>query len=208
MAGAGFTTFTAGSVLTATQVNTYLMQQAVMVFTNEAARDAAITSPSKGMIAYLTTPTVPTSNAGAKTIYNGSVWVCVTPQNNVVLTKQGNYLAGTYVDLATVGPSVTLVTGTTALVTLSATLYTQSADRCYAGVAVSGASTIAGTNNFSCSLYSRDAAASDNSIASVSYTGIITGLTAGTNIFTMKYAATASNFMSASNRSLTVTGVA
>jgi hypothetical protein len=178
------------------------------VFTNEAARDAAITSPTEGMHAYLTAPTVPTSNAGAQTIYNGSAWVCVTPQNAVVLTKQGNYLGTSYVDLATVGPAVTLVTGTTAMVTIAATLYNQNADRCFAGVAVSGASTIAGTNNFAASLLSIATAASDNVIASVSYTGIITGLTAGTNTFTMKYAGTSSNFMSASNRSLTVMGIA
>ena len=179
------------------------------VFTNEAARDAAITSPTEGMHVYLTAPTVPTSNAGAQTIYNGSAWVCVTPQNAVVLTKEGSYLGGSYVNLATVGPAVTLVTGTTALVTISAALYNQSADRCYAGVAVSGASTIAGTNNFSASVYSRDTNGfSDNLEASASYTGIITGLTAGTNTFTMKYAGTSSNLMSASNRSITVMGIA
>ena len=184
------------------QINDY-------IFTTEAARDAAITSPVKGMRAYITAPTVPTSTSGAQTIYNGSVWVCLTPQNAVVLTKEGSYLAGTYSNLTTVGPAVTLVTGTTALITISAALYNQSADRCYAGVAVSGASTIAGTNNFSASVYSRDTNGfSDNLEASASYTGIITGLTAGTNTFTMKYAGTASNLMSASNRSITVQGVA
>lgn len=205
------TTVNTGDVLTASEWNQSVVANSLMgnpVFTNEAARDAAIPSPTEGMVCYLTAPTIPTNTAGARTLYNGSVWVCLTPQNSTVLTKQSSYLGTTYVDLSTVGPAVTLVTGTTAMVTISATLYTQSADRCYAGVAVSGASTIAGTNNFSASLYSRDAAASDNSIASVSYTGIITGLTAGTNTFTMKFAGTSSNLMSASNRSLTVVGVA
>ena len=208
------TTRSVGDAVTAADYNIMandVLQFAPMVqgvFTNEAARDAAITSPTEGMHAYLTAPTVPTSNAGAQTIYNGSAWVCVTPQNAVVLTKQGNYLGTSYVDLATVGPAVTLVTGTTAMVTIAATLYNQNADRCFAGVAVSGASTIAGTNNFAASLLSIATAASDNVIASVSYTGIITGLTAGTNTFTMKYAGTSSNFMSASNRSLTVMGIA
>lgn len=53
MAGAGFKTFNAGDVLGATDVNTYLMQQTVMVFADATARDAAIPSPAEGMIVYL-----------------------------------------------------------------------------------------------------------------------------------------------------------
>ena len=41
MAGAGAKLFVSGDVLTAAQVNTYLMDQAVMVFASAAARDAA-----------------------------------------------------------------------------------------------------------------------------------------------------------------------
>ena len=54
MAGAGFKTFSAGEVLLASEVNTYLMQQAVMVFGSSAVRATAIPSPSEGMLAYLT----------------------------------------------------------------------------------------------------------------------------------------------------------
>jgi len=54
MAGAGFKTFTVGEVLTATDVNTYLMQQTVMVFATAAARSSAIAAPSEGMVTYLT----------------------------------------------------------------------------------------------------------------------------------------------------------
>ena len=53
MAGAGFKTFASGDVLTAADVNTYVMQQQVMVFADATARDAAITSPTEGMHAYL-----------------------------------------------------------------------------------------------------------------------------------------------------------
>ena len=53
MAGAGFKTFAAGDVLTASDVNTYIMQQQIMVFADASARDAAITSPAEGMFAYL-----------------------------------------------------------------------------------------------------------------------------------------------------------
>jgi hypothetical protein len=53
MAGAGYRNFVAADVLTAAQVNTYLMQQSVMKFASETARDAAIVSPSAGMVAYI-----------------------------------------------------------------------------------------------------------------------------------------------------------
>ena len=58
MSGAGVTVFTAGSQLTATQVNTYLMDQVVAYFADSAARDAAFgaagqPSLSAGRVAYL-----------------------------------------------------------------------------------------------------------------------------------------------------------
>jgi hypothetical protein len=51
--GSGFKTFTAGAVLTASDVNNYLMEQSVMVFATTAARDLAITSPEEGMVAFI-----------------------------------------------------------------------------------------------------------------------------------------------------------
>jgi len=67
MAGAGFKTFAVGEVLTATNVNTYLMQQSVMVFADASARSTAITAQSEGMVTYL---------SGDNTLwcYNGSAW--------------------------------------------------------------------------------------------------------------------------------------
>lgn len=53
MAGAGYKSFTAGAILGATDVNTYLMEQTVMVFADATARDAAIASPAEGMVVYL-----------------------------------------------------------------------------------------------------------------------------------------------------------
>jgi hypothetical protein len=67
MAGAGFKVFVDGDVLTATQVNTYLQQQAVMALATATARDTAITSPSEGMVAYLL-------DSNNLTYYNGSAW--------------------------------------------------------------------------------------------------------------------------------------
>jgi hypothetical protein len=68
MAGAGFKTFASGEVLTATNVNTYLMQQTIMVFADVSARSTAITSPSEGMFAYL-------SDTNLLTYYDGASWV-------------------------------------------------------------------------------------------------------------------------------------
>ena len=53
MAGAGFKVFENGNVLTASEVNTFMMDQQIMVFADAAARDAAILSPSEGMFAFL-----------------------------------------------------------------------------------------------------------------------------------------------------------
>jgi len=63
-------TFAIGEVLTSSDVNTYLMNQSVMVFTNSAARTAAIPSPTAGMVTYLT-------GTNAVESYNGSAWVSV-----------------------------------------------------------------------------------------------------------------------------------
>ena len=68
MAGAGFKDFQAGDVLTAVEVDTYLMQQSIMVFANATARDAAITSPAEGYHCFL-------SDTDALQYYTGSAWV-------------------------------------------------------------------------------------------------------------------------------------
>jgi hypothetical protein len=52
MAGAGKKTFTAGEILTASDTNTYLMEQTVMNFAGTAARASAIPTPSEGMTTY------------------------------------------------------------------------------------------------------------------------------------------------------------
>jgi hypothetical protein len=53
LAGAGFKLFQDGNVLLASEVNNFMMEQQIMVFADAAARDAAITSPSEGMFAFL-----------------------------------------------------------------------------------------------------------------------------------------------------------
>ena len=72
MAGAGYKLFNTGDVLTAAQVNTYLMQQSVMVFANSTARTTALSGVlAEGMLSYLLD-----TNAVEK--YDGSSWGAIT----------------------------------------------------------------------------------------------------------------------------------
>lgn len=71
MAGAGYKLFNTGDVLTATQVNTYLMQQTVMVFANSTARTTALSSVlAEGMLSYL-------QDTNAVEKYDGSSWSAI-----------------------------------------------------------------------------------------------------------------------------------
>jgi hypothetical protein len=65
---AGFKTFVAGDVLTAAEVNTYLMSQAIPVFANAAAAGSAIASPQEGQHRFL-------KDTDAFEYYTGSAWV-------------------------------------------------------------------------------------------------------------------------------------
>lgn len=67
MAGAGRKTFVAGNVLTATEVNEYLMDQAVMRFATASARSTALPTPSEGMVSYL-------DSTNVVEVYDGSSW--------------------------------------------------------------------------------------------------------------------------------------
>jgi hypothetical protein len=51
--GSGFKNFTTASVLTASDVNNYLMEQTVMSFASTGARDVQVASPEAGMVAYV-----------------------------------------------------------------------------------------------------------------------------------------------------------
>jgi hypothetical protein len=66
-AGQGFKTFTTGEVLTAGDVNGYLMQ-GINVFADATARDAAITAPAEGQFAF-------TKDNNSLWYYDGAAWV-------------------------------------------------------------------------------------------------------------------------------------
>jgi len=79
MAGAGAKLFTSGSVLTADQVNTFLMDQSIMRFTSTTTRDAAFGGAgeptlAEGMFAY-------TTDTNTLWFYTGSAWQNVLGSN-------------------------------------------------------------------------------------------------------------------------------
>ena len=86
MAGAGAKLFTSGAVLTAAQVNTFLMDKAVMLFASTAARDAAFgcagePTLSEGMISYI-------SDTNSLLYYSGTAWSSLGEDDQFVLAAQ------------------------------------------------------------------------------------------------------------------------
>jgi len=78
--------FTNGSPLPASDLNTYLMNQSVMVFANSTARSAALTAPTEGMVTYL-------EDTGLVYVYNGSSWVDIN-DNTAAIPKSTVTAAG------------------------------------------------------------------------------------------------------------------
>lgn len=98
-------------------------------------------------------------------------------------TAQGT-TSTSYTDLSTTGPAVTLTTGTTALVLLSSLANNTAANNTnFFGVAVSGATTLAASDANGVWGFDANSANSDT----ISGLVLLTGLTAGSNTFTMKY---------------------
>lgn len=108
-----FLDFTAGQVLTADLVDTYLMRQAVMIFDSSAARSSAISTAviTEGMVTYL-------KDTNSLEQYDGSGWVSVT--NSTINTQSGTAYtllatdAGKFVRF-TSSSAVTLTIGTALL---------------------------------------------------------------------------------------------
>lgn len=92
--GSGWKEFQANAVLTASEVNGYLMNQSVLVFADTAAYTNSGFTPDDGAVRYIET-------AGAPEYYDGTNWVRLAAQSEIggfVTTEQG--------DLATFDPTV------------------------------------------------------------------------------------------------------
>lgn len=115
-------------------------------------------------------------------------------------TNSDSVTSTSYADVATVGPRVSVVTGSSALVTVTGRVINNTAGQnTYINYDVSGATTIAANDDnaymFTCPVinYSQQG----------SSTMLLTGLTPGTNTFTMKYRVTGGTG-TVDNRRLTV----
>lgn len=153
-------TFVANSALTAAQLNTFIRDNL-----NETAPARATTA--------------------------GSLFVSTT--DNAIAERpnaQGDFLTAqsttqtTYVDVATPGPSVTLTTGAQAIVFLvSEMANTGAGGSSYVTYVISGA-TNASASDLGELIFTQGSSLADDRYMSVSW---VTGLTPGSNTFTMKY---------------------
>lgn len=92
MAGAGYKLFSTGDVLSASDVNTYLMQQTVMSFASAAARTTALSGIlAEGLVSYL-------QDTNVVEIYTGAAWVSLDDPNaiqNSIVDAKGDLLTAT-----------------------------------------------------------------------------------------------------------------
>src|SRR5215471_3152234 len=191
-----YTTIVSGTTIASSWANANVRDQVVTPFASASARNSAISSPVEGMIAV-------TNDVNVLTVYNGSAWVCITPVTAVVATSQ-NTASTTYVDLGTVGPAVTLETGTQALVTVGATMTNGTInDGAAMSFAVSGATTLAAAD--ANAVYLQNVASGQN--FGYSFVSLVTGLTAGSNTFTAKYRAVTGGTATFVNRNIVVVGI-
>jgi len=178
-AGLGFKDFVTGEVLTAADVDGYLMQ-GIWVFASAAARDAAVTSPQEGNACYL-------KDTDAVLTYSGSAWVAVggsgVPANNFnVVTTNESTSSTSYTALTTAG-AVTLTTGTKALVIVGMGSNNPTGGaRQFMSFSVSGATTIAASDQYAAYIATND-------VQGISRASVVT-LTAGSNTFTTQFKTT------------------
>jgi hypothetical protein len=76
--------FSNGSVLNASDLNDYLMNQSVMVFSSSTTRAAALTAPVEGMLTWL-------QDVNRYQFYDGSAWVDLTDEASGWSDKAANY---------------------------------------------------------------------------------------------------------------------
>ena len=85
-AGQGFKTFVTGEVLTAVDVNGYLMQ-GINVFATTTARNAAITAPAEGQFAF-------TKDTNSLWYYDGAAWVASGATGDIEGVTAGTGITG------------------------------------------------------------------------------------------------------------------
>lgn len=156
-------TATAGSVLTAAQWNTNVRDNL-----NETC------------VAKATTP-------GSMFVATGANAIAERIPSGLAVTTEQTTTSTTYTDLTTAGPAVTVTTGTKAIVGFNSKMSNDTNGApALASYAVSGATTVAASDSY-CLFTETDSSNLDS--MSHSWARLHTGLTAGSNTFTMKYRA-------------------
>lgn len=192
---AGHKTWSIGEEVVNTDFNPIIADQIVAQYASAAARNAGWVGPPEGAVTYL-------RDVDQLQVFNGSVWVATTPVTAFNATSDTR-TGATFGDLTGgAGPAVSVLTGTTALVLIQCEFNNSGgADVVAVGVAVSGATTKAATDQDSVKFLGPIGAQFAGSAAVV-----LTGLTAGSNTFTLKYRA-ATGTITALNRRVTVIGI-
>lgn len=125
--------------------------------------------------------TLTTGSSGAVTV---AASVASSPITGSYIEAGGSTSTAVYADLATVGPTVTVNTNTSVVCYISAAVYpTTSAGNAFISFAVSGATTVAASDDNS--VWTTTAYAFNTMRLATAV--VITGLTPGSNTFTMKY---------------------
>jgi hypothetical protein len=114
--------FSNGSVLNASEINDNLMNQSVMVFSNSAARTAAITSPLEGMLTWL-------EDVNRYEVYttswvqliNPNAWTSYTPTTGNLTLGNGTITAKYNVVGKTIFLAIRFVLGSTSAISGSPT---------------------------------------------------------------------------------------
>ena len=141
----------------------------------------------------------PTLTTFATPISLGGVTARSWPISATVTTAETQAASTAYADLATVGPTVTMTTGTSVLVMLNATCARSAAgNSAYMSVAVSGATTTAASDTNAAVVQS--AGGGSNVLCRM----LLLSVTAGSNTFTAKYKNDGGTTWTFSNRSMTV----
>jgi hypothetical protein len=87
-----FKSWSVGEKLTSSDVNTYLGNQTVSTFSSAGARNSAITSPTEGQLAYITSSDSYTYHDGSgwQNLLFGAAWIAYTPTlSNITLGSGG-----------------------------------------------------------------------------------------------------------------------
>lgn len=147
--------------------------------------------------------TAPAKATSASQLFVSTGPNAITPRvpSQASISTTESTTSTSYVDLATVGPQITATTGTIAFCWFGAAqAHSANDNETACSVAVSGASTVAASNAW---MRSVDGVTASNFARGASF-HIFTGLTPGSNIFTMKYRVGASGTATFRDRELGV----